>query len=426
MSLETGESTRPISNKDGIDNDYIVLNNSESSQSEGNHKDQEDSDQDEKSEKECDYAKSEGSRKLIQEPTAPNSSYRRRSQNSNTYNPRMEFNAVDSCQKHHTLPSNRSSSSTSSQVKNLRDLAMKSKPLPTNNVSILNELIETLYDERMQEAQKGNFEKSVSIMRAIDYTKEYLRIAEKKEFQQKQMNEVSKENNKVQSRIAKFDEETKNLEKALKKNLAKSREALINELKLEAQNQNIYWESESHMRLYNRPSNQLRALRHQANQMVACGRFRDAEEVLKEANRLQSQEQRKEAYQMQKDYENATKLFDQKVKEELDTFDLDAKNQIESLRARRATMRTVFKNQERKVEQRSELVSDMEKCWNANMRIIVKEKIYKSSNRPEEMIPTTRSLGKKLTEKPENIILSLPKLHTKKVMEKPIPTPDYL
>ena len=180
------------------------------------------------------------------------------------------------------------------------------------------------------------------------------------------------------------------------------------------------------MRLYNRPSNQLRLLRHQANQMVACGRFKDAEEVLKLANKLQEKEQREGAYQMQQDYENAIKLFNERVKEELNTFDTDAVHQIQSLRARRATMRTVFQNQEKKVEQHEELTKDVDRCWNANLRAIVNEKIDRNLQHPEEMICTTRSLGKSLRDKQDNIILSLPKLHTKKVMQNPIPAPDYL
>lgn len=129
---------------------------------------------------------------------------------------------------------------------------------------------------------------------------------------------------------------------------------------------------------------------------------------------------------MQTDYENSIKLFNQKVIEELQTFDQDAVNQIQSLRARRATMRTVFQNQEKKVGQHEELAKDCDRCWNANLRSIVNEKIEKSLQNPEEMLCTTRSLGKTYREKQDHIVLSLPKLHSKKVNTNPIPTPDYL
>lgn len=364
--------------------------------------------------------------KSIQEPTEPKASHRRPILTQHQPKSQSKPPSQDPNQQPRDMKSSYSATSSVSKSSSLHDLAMQFKPLPTNNVLILNELIEQLYDERKQKAQDGDFEGSVTIMRAIDHTKEYLKIAEKKAFQRKQKYEVKKENNKVQSRIAKFDQETSNLEKALKKNIAKSREKLINDLRLEGQKQEKYWQSESHMRLYNRPSHQLRALRHQANQMIACGRFREAEEVMKTANKLQEQEQKQGAYQMQKDYENATKLFDQKVKEELHTFDTDAINQIENLRARRATMRTVFQNQEKKVEQRSELVKDADRCWNANMRTIVKEKMSRRGQYPDQMPRTTRSLGKSFREKQDKIVLSLPKLNTKKVMESPIPAPDYL
>lgn len=373
----------------------------------------------EKSDKESE-SDSQEERPKIQEPTQPNASYRR---HSLTHQPKeVEHKPKAYSSSYAAAPA----VSQNSNLRNLRELAKKLKPLPTNNLIVLNDLLDSLFDERKELDSKGDFQGSVTIMKVIDHVKEYIQIAEKKAFQKRQQNEVRKENNKVQSRIAKFDLETKTLEKNLKKNIAQSRERLIKDLRAEGEKLEKEWESEEHMRLYNRPSNQLRLLRHQANQMVSCARFKDAEEILKLANKLQSQEQKQSAYQMQTDYENAMALFNQRVVEELNTFDTNAVNQIQSLRARRATMRTVFQNQEKKVEQHEELAKDCDRCWNANVRTIIYDRIAYNNEHPQEMLCTTRSLGKSLKGKQENIILSLPKLHTKKVMGNQIPTPDYL
>lgn len=426
MSDDNDESDQSDAKSDVEEkNDDDKEDNSDSSENDENS--EQESEDDEKDDEEL----PEVNQKTIQEPKESNQPHRHlaRTQYSRVQHQQRSQSkpaSQDSKQQSSEMSSRYSKASSANKGKDLHELATHYQPLPTNNVLILKELIDTLYEERKQKALNGDFEGSVSLMRAIDHTKEYLNIAEKRAFQRKQKYEVSKENNKVQSRIAKFDQETAKQEKELKKNIAKSREKLINDLRLEGQQQEEYWQSESHMRLYNRPSHKLRALRYQANQMVACGRFKDAEEVMKVADQLQQQEQRQGAYQMQKDYENATKLFDQRVKDELNTFDIDAVNQIENLRARRATMRTVFQNQEKKVEQRSELVKDVDRCWNANMRTIVKEKMSRRGQNPDQLPRTTRALGRSLREKQDKIVLALPKLNTKKVMEKPIPAPDYL
>lgn len=307
----------------------------------------------------------------------------------------------------------------------LRDLAMKYQPLPTHSVPLLEDFINRLMEERKQKMVGGDFEGGVTMLRVIDHAKEYLNIAEKKKFQKMQKEQVSKAGNEVQDRIARFDQETAEMETRLKKQLQRSREKLISQLQKQADTQEEMWQSESHRRLYNRPSYKLRELKYQANQMIACGRFRDAEKVLQTARVLQENESKQGAFQMQKDYENATKLFDQKVKEDLQTFDIDAMNQIETLRAKRATQRTVFQNQIKKVEQRSELVNDMDRCWNANYRQIVEKKMTRKSG-PQELPRTTRYFGKTFRERQESIVLTLPKLNPKKPMEKPLPSATYL
>lgn len=378
-----------------------------------------------------DSESNESEQKSIHEPSDQSSSHHRRVRSHHHSKPQSDGQSNKSSSLYHgslqkEATSRYSATSNLSKCQDIHDLAMHFKPLPTHSVQLLEDLLSTLLEERKQKALSGDFEGSVTILRVIDHTKEYLNIAEKREFQRQQKYQVSMQDNEVKERIAKFDQETQKQEKQLKNNLAKAREKLISDLQREARQQEEYWQSESHMRLYNRPSHKLRTLRHQANQMVACGRFKDAEEVMKVANKLQQEESKQGAYQMQKDYENATKLFDQKVKDELHTFDTDAVNQIETLRARRASMRTVFQNQVRKVEQRSELVKDVDRCWNANMRTIVEQKMSRKGQHPDVMPRTTRALGRSLREKQDNVILSLPKLNPMRPMGRPIPAPDYL
>ncbi|OHS98284.1 hypothetical protein TRFO_35310 [Tritrichomonas foetus] len=308
----------------------------------------------------------------------------------------------------------------------IRKLAYRFQPLPTHSVQLLENLIENLLEERKQKVLSGDFKSGMTILRVVDHVKEFLKIAEKRRFQRQQKCEVSKQNDMVLDRIATFDQETAAQERKLKRQLASARERLINDLKKEAEQHEQLWQSESHKRLYNRPSHQLRALRHQAKQMVACGRFKDAEQVLATANELQEKEAAQGAFQMQSDYENATKIFDQKVANDLNTFDTDAQLQIDSFRARRASQRTVFQNQIKIVEQKSELVKDVERCWNANQKQVMDKQMAKILDTNRKIPRTTRSLGRNMRETEDKIILKLPQLNPKRPMEKPIPQANYL
>ena len=89
----------------------------------------------------------------IQEPSAPNGSCRRHSlthQPSNLSATEKEYPASYSHAPAVTSPS--------SQLKNLYNLALKNKPLPTNNVLILNDLIDMLFEERKQRDSKRAYQ----------------------------------------------------------------------------------------------------------------------------------------------------------------------------------------------------------------------------------------------------------------------------
>ncbi|OHT04860.1 hypothetical protein TRFO_27585 [Tritrichomonas foetus] len=310
-------------------------------------------------------------------------------------------------------------------MQHIKQAAYDRQPLPTQSVELLEGLIDTLMDERKQALLEGNLRQAIAALRVIDHTKEYLKIAQKRKFQQMQQDEVNKQNEEVRDRIRRFDEETNERISNLKKQLAKARERLIDDMKKDVQEHEMLWQSEPHRRLYNKPSNELRTLRIQVKKLMSVGRFNDAELVCARADALQAKEQRENTYQMQTDYENATKLLNQKIEDEIHTFDLNAQLQIDSLKARRETQRTVYENQIKKVEQRFEVTKDMDKIWNACQRQRIEEEVYGEGWGANKYPKTSRQLGREIAQ-PDEILLTIPEVQPKLALVKPIPSADYL
>ena len=307
----------------------------------------------------------------------------------------------------------------------VKKAAYNREPLPTQSPQLLEDLIESLLEDRKQALLDGNMRQAIAALRVIDHAKEYLTIAQKKRFQQLQQDEVNKQNEEVQRRIQKFDQETGELIQKLKKQLAAARERLIEEMKKDVQEHEVLWQSEPHRRLYNKPSHELRTLRIQVKKLMSVGRFNDAEIVCARADALQAKEQKENTYQMQQDYENATKLLNQKIAEEIRTFDINAQGQIDSLRARRETQRTVYENQIRKVEQRFEVTKDMDRIWNACQRQRIEEEVYGKDKGARVLPKSSRQLGREIAQ-PDEILLSIPEVTPKLDLVKPIPNADYL
>lgn len=309
-------------------------------------------------------------------------------------------------------------------IPKLKQMAMKKEPMPTNNLEALEAVIASLMEDRREATVNGNFKLGISLLGSVDHVREFVKVAEKKNFQKEQQAEVEKMEQEVQRRISDYDMRMKEEEEKLKNQIARSRARLIKDLDRQVDEHEMLWQSEAQKRRYNHPSQELRTLRFQVKKMISCGRFRDAEQVLARADTLQKREEVANMEAMQLDYEKATVLLNQRIAYEVDVFDQNAEQQLANFRTKRDKNREVYQNQIKKVEQKAELTGDVDRCWNASQRQIIENQLFKKGG-PRKFPATTRSFSKEVKQE-EELVLTLPSLTPKRGIIRPIKNATYL
>lgn len=228
----------------------------------------------------------------------------------------------------------------------------------------------------------------------------------------------------MKDRISSYDQEWDEEEKKLKQGLADSRARLIDNLHAQQEDHEKLWASDAQKRKYNRASNELRVMREQIQKLLISNRFKDAEEVLSRADKLQASEQAANSRLMQTDYTNATKLLDQKIAQELESFDQQAQLQIANFKTRRERNKNQYDNQLKKCEQRAELIEDIDRLWNVGQKQVFDQTLAKSrSSRipPKSTHVSASDFGKRT----EPLVLSLPPLTPRKGAFRPLKNADY-
>lgn len=297
-----------------------------------------------------------------------------------------------------------------SEVLRYKKMIYHSEPIDTENVKLLEKVVKAIEVDRKNALIDSNMTRALKANRALDRAKNVLEEAQKVELQQYELHEIEKGKEEVHDLIHKFDRATQKMVKALKQSLLQERERLIEEIHKEIQDTEQIWHSEEHRREYNRPSSSLRAERYNARQLMSVGRDQEAYACMKHAKQMQREEESENAFHMQQDYENVMQLLNSKIQKQIATFDVDAQNQIDELRAQRREQRETLENRLKKYEEQEIDISDLEHCWNKAQTERIAHDVYEKGRKVEVLPKTFRRLEREIAHKPDVLVLHIPEV----------------
>jgi hypothetical protein len=212
-----------------------------------------------------------------------------------------------------------------------------------------------------------------------------------------------------------FDRETKRLEKALIDVQKEKREGLVMSHKQQLDEFEGHWGSAGKFRMYNRSSNQVTVLRRQLALLLVQCRFRDAEEVRRLVDQATKAEEDGSHRLMQKDYDLAFTLLENKQRMEFATLEEGAAVELQKFHQDRAFTRRVYEIRARKIAARMEIAGDLDRLWNHEQT----QRMLASTAQPgKPSLPSTKMTRKDIKEQ-DVAVLSLPPLSSRRKKAKP-------
>jgi hypothetical protein len=225
------------------------------------------------------------------------------------------------------------------------------------------ELHYLITEERKQVAIQHKYREGQKYNRVVSHVDHFYDRTRKINMQQHEQTvlKVATEDNRAE--LEELDRETKRLEKALFDGQNEKRKRLLMSHEQQLDKFKKHWGSTGKFRIYNKSSNHITMLRRRLALLLVQCRFKDAEEVRLVEQGMKAEEEGSHSM-MQRDYDVAFVLLENKQRMEVATFEEAAAVELQELHQDRAIARGLYESRARKIAARIEIAGDMDRLWN--------------------------------------------------------------
>ncbi|OHT14619.1 hypothetical protein TRFO_14903 [Tritrichomonas foetus] len=298
------------------------------------------------------------------------------------------------------------------ELQRLKEKAKREEPLTGASIELLQELLYILNQERKNLAREHRYKEGLKYNTVIAHVNKYILQAQKLENQVKQQELFSPIKKDFEEQLARFDNETKALERGLIEKQKQQRETLVRNHQIERDEFDARWASSKKQRIYNKSTTTLIQLRRQLNFLLVQSRFDEAEEVQKIIKERMKSEAQDHHEIMQRDFDESLALLKNKQKEEIITFEENCEVQSQKLRQDREKLRRGYLNRQLKLRVKEEMLNDPDKLWAHAQKDMLDEAV-KNSAKNSTNLPPTRIKSEEIEEK-DVTVLELPPLDNRR------------
>jgi hypothetical protein len=244
-------------------------------------------------------------------------------------------------------------------------MAMAMGSLKGISSEVLEAALFELQERRREVTNAHRFEESSKCQHAINHVIATHLTQTKREVQNAALEQHRIAAKELEKAAGNFDRNTNELMRGLMELQAERRRDLVETHKNEIRKHKKQWNSRRMVRMYNRPSQNVRALRERRTWLAVQCRFDEADDAHKVSNKETQSAERDRGNSRQNDYKVSLEQLKAKQSGELALFDENAVIEIARLRHDRVMMRKAIDNKGKKIEMEGEFLKDVERVWNA-------------------------------------------------------------
>ena len=316
----------------------------------------------------------------------------------------------------YTSPVYRTYESSSNDIQKLKEKAKKEEPLNGVTVEQFQELLYVLNQERKNFAKEKRFKDGLKCNHTINYVNQWYLKAQKLEIQTNKQEEFNEAKAEFTSDLAKFDAESKALEKELIEKQKNFRNVLQSNHSKERDEFEQRWNGDKKQRIYNHSTGYLINLRYKLSFLLIQNRFAEAESCQKAIAERTKYEMQEHHEIMQHDFDESLKQLEDRQANELQTYDENCQLQLEKLRHDREKLRRSYLNRQMKLNAKEEIVTNPDKVWIHSQQARLTEAARTSKRTP--LSPSTKMTRTDEMRSEEAVSLELPPLDNRRKTQK--------
>lgn len=233
--------------------------------------------------------------------------------------------------------------------------------------------LEGLLDKRQVAQDKRRIREGVKINKAIRAVEDAMGKVSDKETDDQFDTELQRQIEELEGDMRVYDLETKKMIQEFYQKKQKAKQLIIDSQNDDLLDLQEHWSTPAKQRLFNRASHQLTELRKRQELCLNRNAFEDADKLRVLIHKLEKEESERATENMQIAYNQALDTLQQKHIIEMENFNISLRNQLTSLKNKRAMARRQFEYRRQKIIKQNE---ELRNKPNANKTCITSKSLH--------------------------------------------------